>query len=126
MLKLGDEKSEINVIDDQIGNPTYAADLAKSILEILPEIKNNEVEIYNYSNEGSCSWYDFAKAIFENNKVNCKISPIKTYQYSTAATRPNFSLLCKKKIKNKFKIVVPHWSESLKECLTKINIKSKI
>ena len=72
MLKLGKERDVLNVINDQIGTPTYAADLAKIILEILPKINNKEVEVYHYANEGVCSWYDFAKAIFELNNIKLK------------------------------------------------------
>jgi dTDP-4-dehydrorhamnose reductase len=120
MLKLGKERDELGVIFDQVGTPTYARDLAKTILDILPEIKNEKVEIYNYSNEGVLSWYDFALSIMRMAKIDCKINPIETYQYPTPATRPHFSLLNKAKIKNKFNIEIPFWKDSLDECLRKM------
>ena len=120
ILKLGKEKEEIGVIYDQIGTPTYARDLAKVILDILPLIQNEKVEIYNYSNEGAISWYDFAKEIMKMAKLNCKINPIETFQYPTPAKRPHYSLLNKAKIKNKFNIEIPYWKDGLDECLKKM------
>ena len=117
MLRLGKEKDELGVIFDQIGSPTYARDLAKMILEILPKIDNDKVEIYNYSNEGVLSWYDFAKEIMRMGKLECKINPIETKEYPTSSSRPHFSLLNKVKIKKKFNIEIPYWKDSLDECL---------
>ncbi len=117
MLKLGKQKNEIGVVYDQIGTPTYAKDLANIILDILPKIKNNQVEIYNYSNEGVCSWYDFAKAIFELSSTNIMINAIETKDYPTKATRPNYSILNKSKIKNTFDVSIPYWKDSLAECI---------
>lgn len=118
MLRLGREKDSLGVIFDQVGTPTYARDLAKVILDILPQIKNDNVEIYNYSNEGVVSWYDFAKEIMRMAKLDCTINPIETKEYPTPATRPHFSLLNKSKIKTKFNIEIPFWKDSLDECLT--------
>ena len=117
MLRLGNEKNELRVIFDQVGTPTYARDLAKVILDILPNIETSNVEIYNFSNEGVCSWYDFAKAIFELKRVSVLVKPIETIEYPTRAKRPFYSVLNKTKIKNKFKINIPHWKESLTKCL---------
>ncbi len=117
MLRLGKEKDELGVIFDQIGTPTYAKDLAITILDIIPNIKNNKVEIYNYSNEGVLSWYDFAKEIMKMAKIDCKINAIETYQYPTPASRPHYSLLNKSKIKNEFNITIPFWKDSLDKCL---------
>jgi dTDP-4-dehydrorhamnose reductase len=117
MLKLGHMKDSLGVIFDQVGTPTYARDLAKTILDILPKIENKKVEIYNYSNEGVLSWYDFAKEIMKMAKIDCTINPIETYQYPTPAKRPHFSLLNKSKIKNKFNVEIPYWKDSLDECL---------
>jgi len=117
MLRLGKEKDELGVIFDQVGTPTYARDLAKTILDILPNIKNEKVKIFNYSNEGVLSWYDFAKEIMKMAKIDCTINPIETYQYPTPAKRPHFSLLNKSKIKNEFNITIPFWKDSLDECL---------
>lgn len=117
MLRLGPEKESLGVIFDQVGTPTYAKDLALTILDILPKINNEKVEIYNYSNEGVLSWYDFAKEIMKMAKLNCKINPIETFQYPTPAKRPHFSLLNKSKIKSTFNIEIPYWKDSLDECL---------
>ena len=120
MLRLGKEKEELGVIFDQIGTPTYAKDLAKTILDIVPQIENSKVEIYNYSNEGVLSWYDFAKEIMKMAKLNCKINPIETYQYPTPAKRPHFSLLNKSKIKSKFNLEIPYWKDGLDDCLKRL------
>lgn len=120
MLRLGREKEELGVIYDQVGTPTYAKDLAKVILGILPNINNNKVEIYNYSNEGVLSWYDFAKEIMKMAKLDCKINPIETYQYPTPAPRPHYSLLNKSKIKKDFDIIIPFWKDSLDKCLREL------
>lgn len=117
MLRLGKEKEELSVIFDQVGTPTYARDLAKVILDIIPQIQNEKVEIYNYSNEGVLSWYDFAKEIMRMAKLDCKINSIETFQYPTPAIRPHFSLLNKSKIKSTFNIEIPYWKDSLDECL---------
>ncbi len=120
MLRLGKEKEELGVIFDQIGTPTYAKDLALTILNIIPQIENSKVEIYNYSNEGVLSWYDFAKEIMKMAKLNCKINPIETYQYPTPAKRPHFSLLNKSKIKSKFNLEIPYWKDGLDDCLKRL------
>ena len=120
MLRLAKEKEELGVIFDQIGTPTYAAHLAIAILDIIPQIENSKVEIYNYSNEGVLSWYDFAKEIMKMAKLNCKINPIETYQYPTPAKRPHFSLLNKSKIKQKFNIEIPYWKDGLDDCLKRL------
>ena len=120
MLRLGKEKEELGVIFDQVGTPTYAKDLAITILDIIPQIENSKVEIYNYSNEGVLSWYDFAKEIMKMAKLNCKIKAIETYQYPTPAKRPHFSLLNKSKIKQKFNIEIPYWKDGLDDCLKRL------
>lgn len=120
LLRLGKERDELNVVADQIGTPTNAADLAKAILDILPKIENKEVEFFHYSNEGVCSWFDFAKAIFEIQDLRIKINPIETWQFPTPAKRPFYSVLNKNKIKEKYKMEVPYWRDALKECLNKI------
>jgi dTDP-4-dehydrorhamnose reductase len=120
MLALGKEKESVRVIYDQVGTPTYAADLAKAILDILPKITNDAVEIYHYSNEGVLSWYDFAKEIMKMAKLTCKVLPIETKDYPTAAKRPHYSILNKSKIKSDFKIDIPYWKDSLNVCLQKL------
>ena len=120
MLRLGKERDKLGVIFDQIGTPTYAADLAEAILEILPKIDNPKPEIYHYSNEGAISWYDFAKEIMKMAKLSCQIDPIETWQYPTPAKRPHYSLLNKAKIKKDFALSIPYWKDSLSLCLTKL------
>lgn len=117
MLRLGSERNELGIIADQIGTPTYARDLARTILDILPKLENKSVEVYHFSNEGVCSWYDFAKAIFESEKTPIKVSPIETIDYPTPATRPFYSLMNKRKIKETFELDIPYWKDSLKVCL---------
>lgn len=120
MIRLGKEKESLGVIFDQVGTPTYARDLAKAILEIIPKIKNQNVEIHNYSNEGVLSWFDFAKEIMRMAKLECKVNPIETKEYPTPAKRPHYSLLNKAKIKKEFDIAIPYWKDSLDECLKKL------
>ena len=120
MLCLGKERDSLGVIFDQIGTPTYARDLAKAILDILPNITNDRVEIYNYSNEGVLSWYDFAREIMKMAKIHCKINPIETKDYPTQAKRPYYSVLNKSKIKKELKLTIPYWKDSLDECLRKL------
>ena len=120
MLRLGKERDSLGVIFDQVGTPTYAKDLAQAILDILPKVKNEKVEIYNYSNEGVLSWYDFAKEIMKMAKIECQINPIETKEYPTPAQRPHFSLLNKSKVKEEFGIIIPYWKDSLDACLRKL------
>ncbi len=117
MLRLGKERDSLGVIFDQVGTPTYARDMAQAILDILPEIKNEQVEVYHYSNEGVLSWYDFAKEIMNMAKIECEINPIETKEYPTPATRPHYSLLNKSKVKKAFGITIPYWKDSLDACL---------
>jgi len=123
MLHLGKTKEKLTVINDQVGTPTYAKDLAKAILDIIPQLNNDKPEIYHYSNEGVLSWYDFAKEIMKMAKSPCKIEPIATKDYPTAAARPHFSLLNKAKIKEQYNVEVPFWKDSLHACLTKMGEK---
>jgi len=120
MLRLGHEKESLGVIYDQVGTPTYARDLAKTVLDILPKIDNSKTEIYHYSNEGVLSWYDFAKEIMKMAKLSCKINPIETKEYPAPAKRPHYSLLNKSKIKEHFDIIIPYWKDSLDECIEKM------
>jgi len=118
MLRLGKERDTLGVIFDQVGTPTYAKDLAKTILDILPKIKNENVSLYHYSNEGVLSWYDFAKEIMYMANIACNIDPIETKEYPTPASRPHYSLLNKAKIKSEFGITIPYWKDSLDRCLS--------
>ena len=120
MLKYGREKDELRVVYDQVGTPTYARDLAKMVLDIMAKIKNDEVEIYHYSNEGVLSWYDFSKEIMKMACIECEITPIESFEYPTPASRPHFGVLNKSKIKKKFGIKIPFWKDSLSECLIKM------
>lgn len=117
MIRLGQEREQLGVIYDQVGSPTYAKDLAMTILDLLPKLHNTNVGIFHYSNEGVCSWYDFAKTIFELSDIQCKVNPIETKEYPTPATRPHYSILNKTKIKQRFNIEIPCWKDSLKTCL---------
>ena len=123
MLQLGAEKESINVIFDQIGSPTYAHDLAKAIINIINQTNKNGFNpgIYNFTNEGVCSWYDFAISIMKFAGLPCKVLPIETKDYILPASRPFFSVLNKSKIRSTFKIEIPHWEESLGKCIKKIN-----
>jgi dTDP-4-dehydrorhamnose reductase len=124
MQRLGSERQELNIIFDQVGTPTYAGDLAQAILDIVDNnFSNTENQIYHFSNEGVCSWYDFAKTIFEQSGINCKVSPIETKNYPTPATRPHYSLMNKAKIKTHFNISIPYWKDSLKICMQKLQEK---
>lgn len=125
MLRLGKDKDSLGVIYDQVGTPTYARDLAKVILDILPKLINDKVEIYNYSNEGVLSWYDFAKVIMDTANLDCKVDPIETFEYPTPAKRPHYSVLNKAKIKSTFNIDIPYWKDSLNDCLALLGDKSE-
>ena len=124
MLRLGNEKEDLGVIFDQVGTPTYARDLAKTCLDILSGDSSVNISkngnLYHFSNEGVTSWYDFAISIMELGGVNCKVKPIQTKDYPTLAKRPQYSVLNKSKIKTDYKIQIPYWKDSLKECINKI------
>ena len=119
MLRLAESRDEISVVTDQIGSPTNAADLANAILKILPKICNETVEIFHYSNEGVCSWYDFANVIFEIKEIAVKVNPIESKLYPTPAERPFYSVLNKEKIKEYYQVEIPFWKKSLDNCITK-------
>lgn len=120
MLRLGKERKELNVISDQIGVPTYARDLAKFILNNALNFQTEKVSVYHFTNEGACSWYDFAHEIMELGKQECKVNPIPTSVYPTPATRPFYSLMDKTSLKEDFDVQIPYWKDSLKECMAKI------
>ena len=117
MIRLMNEKDEIKVIDDQVGSPTYAADLAEVILKIIPDWKAG---IYNFSNEGIITWYEFAVAIKEIINCPCDVKPITTAEYPTPAKRPAYSVLDKTKIQETFDVKLKNWKESLAICIEKI------
>ena len=122
MLKLGKERESLNVIFDQVGTPTYAKDLAIAIMEITGSTEFNkndfDTQIMHFSNEGVCSWYDFSKAIFELSTISCDVSAIETKDYPTPAKRPHYSVLNKAKIKQTYRLTIPYWKDSLKQCLS--------
>jgi dTDP-4-dehydrorhamnose reductase len=122
MMRLMKERESINVVNDQVGSPTYAADLAKAIMKIIEKHIENPAAvkgIYHYSNEGSISWYEFAVAIKELIGSSCKVNPVPTSQYPTPARRPYYSLLNKSKIKSVYGLKIPHWKDSLRRCIDK-------
>jgi dTDP-4-dehydrorhamnose reductase len=123
MLRLGEERDSLNVIYDQVGSPTYAGDLAKAVVDIIScniGLDEELLQIYHYSNEGVCSWYDFAKMIFEVRNINCKGNPIETKNYPKPAKRPHYSVLNKQKIKQCYEFEIPYWRESLRLCLKRL------
>ncbi|MBR2286501.1 MAG: dTDP-4-dehydrorhamnose reductase [Alphaproteobacteria bacterium] len=120
MRKLGAEKESINVVADQIGTPTYAADLADAIVKILPQMNLKTRGIYHFTNMGVCSWYDFAHEIMDLSGLKCRVNPIKTTEYPTRAKRPYYSVLDKSDIINTFGLEIPHWKDSLKKCIAEM------
>jgi dTDP-4-dehydrorhamnose reductase len=130
MLRLGREREELSIVDDQTGTPTYAGDLAKVILKILQRTSEDKSRfipgIYHFSNEGIASWYDFARAIFEYTpEIRCRVVPIDTASYPLPASRPAYSVLNKSKIKTTFDLEIPYWRDSLKLCLKKLQDANK-
>lgn len=116
MLRLGQERDKLNVIFDQVGTPTYAADLAVALLSILAAGKP-AAGIYHYSNEGVCSWYDFTRSIHRLAGISCDLVPIDSKEYPVRTPRPHFSVLNKAKIKQTYGIEIPHWEDSLEKCI---------
>ena len=128
MLRLGNKNKSILVVSDQKGTPTYAKDLAKTCLDILNDASLTNLSklgsLYHYSDEGVTSWYNFATAIMEIGNIDCKVIPIETKDFPTQARRPQYSVLDKSKIKSDFKVTIPHWRDSLANCIKKINHNS--
>lgn len=123
MIRLMKERNSLTVVNDQVGAPTYAADLASTIMDII-ERGYWKAGLFHYSNGGKISWYDFAIAIKELTGSSCEIIPISTSQYPTLAKRPSFSLLNTTKIRNTFSISVPDWRSSLEKCLEQLKLHS--
>lgn len=124
MINLSQTKEELNVIYDQIGSPTYARDLAEFSIRAIEHINTNR--ILHFSNQGVCSWYDFArKAIELWGEKQIRINPILTSQYHTKATRPKFSVFDKSESEKLLDIKIPHWEESLKECIKELKAQIK-
>lgn len=125
MLRLSEEKSELSVVYDQVGAPTYADDLAAAILRIL-ELSDKDKSsfipgIYHFSNLGICSWYDFALMIFKLSKRKVKVSPVLSDEYKTAAVRPAYSVMDSSKIRKTFGVHIPYWTDSLEKCIAELN-----
>lgn len=124
MIRLGKEKEILPVVFDQVGTPTFARDLALAIVEIIR--KSDESEgfwrpgIYHYSNEGVCSWYDFALAIHRFAGISCAVYPVESEDFPSRTVRPHYSVLNKHKIKSTFGIEIPYWMDSLKQCIHQI------
>ena len=125
ILKYGRERESLRVVYDQTGTPTYAADLAGAIMTIISSVIRNQVAfnagLYNYSNEGVCTWYDFASEIISEAGLNCQVNPILTRDYQLPASRPVYSVMDKSKIKENYGLSIPHWRSSLKSCMNKMN-----
>jgi dTDP-4-dehydrorhamnose reductase len=123
MMNLTATKSELKVVFDQVGTPTYALDLAKAIIVILEKFDGSQSGVYHYSNEGVCSWFDFTKMIAEyNGTTACNVQPCYSCDFPSPVKRPSYSVLDKSKIKSTFGVEVPYWTDSLKKCIT--NMKS--
>jgi dTDP-4-dehydrorhamnose reductase len=121
IMKNASEKESLKVVFDQVGTPTYAADLAEGIMNIISGVIRNQIAmnsgIYNYSNEGVCSWYDFACEIVNEAGLNCKIFPVLSTEFKQIATRPSYSVMDKSKIKENYGLIIPHWRTSLLKCI---------
>ncbi len=140
MMSLTSTKPSLKVVFDQVGTPTYALDLAKAVLAVIDDFSNFASEygyeanaranypkngIYHYSNEGVCSWYDFAKSIAQyNGTAECNIEPCHSDEFPSPVKRPNYSVLDKTKIKEVFGVEVPYWTDSLKICIS--NLKASV
>ena len=127
MLRLTAEKEQLNVVFDQVGTPTYAGDLALAIFSIIEAgVYEGNEGIYHFSNEGVCSWYDFAVEIAAAaGNTNCRINPCHSSEFPSPVTRPPYSVLDKTKIKNTFDIDIPHWRESMEYCIKRIKATNK-
>lgn len=117
MLRLGAVRKSIGVVSDQTGSPTFCQDLAEAIAAIIPRLHSGVSGIYHYSDEGMCSWCDFAREIMRIAELPCRVDAIASAEYQTRAKRPAYSVLDTTKIKSTFGICIPHWKESLKKCL---------
>ena len=121
MMNLTSTKSQLNVVFDQVGTPTYAYDLAKAIVVIIDKFDGTQTGVYHYSNEGVCSWFDFTKMIAEyNGTTACDILPCHSDEFPSPVKRPAYSVLDKTKIKKVFGIEIPYWTDSLKKCITNL------
>jgi len=121
IMRHGKEKESLKVVFDQTGTPTYASDLATAIMSIISGVIRNQFAfksgVYNYSDEGACTWYDFAAEIIKEAGLNCLINPVLTKEYPLPAPRPAYSVMDKSKIKENYGLVIPHWRTSLEKCM---------
>ncbi|WP_457611642.1 dTDP-4-dehydrorhamnose reductase [Lutibacter sp.] len=124
ILKLSAKKESISVVSDQIGSPTYANDLAKTILQVLPLIKSSGVQIYHYANVGKCNWFQFAEEIIKLSKNKCEVIPVSSSTFNSKVKRPNFSLLNTTKIQQEFDVKIPHWKDALAVCMERLRIRA--
>lgn len=121
MINLTATKTELKVVFDQVGTPTYALDLAKAITRVLEKFDGSQSGIYHYSNEGVCSWFDFTKMIAEyNGTTECNVQPCYSSDFPSPVKRPSYSVLDKNKIKSVFGVEVPYWTDSLKKCISNL------
>lgn len=129
MLRLGKEKDQLHVVNDQYGAPTYARDLAMAVMSIIRKTEANPTNLtsfnatYNYANEGIVSWFDISTRIMKELQFSCIVHPISSSGYSTPAQRPKWSVLSKQSIKNNFNLEIPHWYRSLTQCLQELTEK---
>jgi dTDP-4-dehydrorhamnose reductase len=123
MMRLGAEKDEINVVDDQLGTPTYARDLASGILRMIEKIEQNDAPtgVYHFTNKNITSWFQFATQIMKMAHLNCHVNPITTSQFPTLAKRPAFSALNSDKFESIFNFAIRNWEEALQDCIDRIN-----
>ena len=125
MMNLTATKTQLKVVFDQVGTPTYAYDLAKAIEMVIAKFDGSQVGVYHYSNEGVCSWYDFSKMIAEyNGTTDCDIQPCHSDEFPSPVKRPSYSVLDKTKIKEIFDVEVPYWTDSLRKCIN--NLVSRV
>jgi len=121
ILRNGAEKTSLNVVYDQTGSPTYAADLAEAIMTVVSGIIRNQMAmipgVYNYSNEGVCTWFDFATEIIGEAGFNCTVKPVRSSEFKQVAKRPTYSVMDKSRIKENYWLKIPHWRTSLLKCI---------
>ena len=125
MRNLGATRAALDVVDDQVGTPTYAADLADAIAQIIPQMNINNRGIYHYSNIGECSWYDFAREIMKMSGLKCQVRPTTSSEYKTRASRPKYSVLDKTKIQQTFGIKISDWQSALNRCIAEMDGQQK-
>jgi dTDP-4-dehydrorhamnose reductase len=127
MIRLGAEKSTLNVVNDQYGAPTYARHLATAVLDIISAVISDPTlapafnDTYNYANEGIVTWYDIAALIMKEKGLACNVIPVNSSEFKTSAQRPHWSVMSKQKIKSKFGLDIPHWYTAIKECMTELS-----